>query len=46
MYFFCFWPILKTIYGGKTSNTLLFIPQKKKGKKGTKKGIIERVVKT
>ena len=38
MYLFCFWVNLKTIYGAKSSNTILFNPRPKKGKKGTKKG--------
>ena len=38
MSLFCFLANFKTIYGGKSSNTILFSPKKKKGKKGTKKG--------
>ena len=38
MYLFLFSTNLQTIYGGKSPNTILFNPQKKKGKKGTKKG--------
>ena len=38
MSLFCFWANFKTIYGGKSPNTILFNPQQKKGKKGTKKG--------
>jgi hypothetical protein len=38
MVLFCFLVNLKTICGENSPSTILFNPQKKKGKKGAKKG--------
>ena len=46
LYLFCYWTDSGDIYGGDRQNSILYDPQQKKGKKGTKKGIIERVVKS
>ena len=46
LYLFFYWTDSGDIYGGDRQNSILYDPQQKKGKKGTKKGIIERVVKS
>ena len=43
MYLFCFWANLKTIYGAKSPNTILFSPRQKKISKKLPKNLKIRI---